>query len=139
MAQVDRLSGSYEAKLSKLAETSDKLEKKSKSLAGIAENVGQKVDKAAVGVLGDLERLESAVAEVGQRSAAISHLLARPVESLESASRHLDTNMRQSQEMLVNATRNLEKIGDTSLARASSLCSAKISSPFFAASTVMAP
>lgn len=121
LSQVDRLSTNYEAKLSRLAETSDKIEDRTKVLVSLTESVDSKVEQAADGVLGDLNRLEAAVAEVGQRSAAISHLLARPVESLESASRNLDTNMRQSQEMLANATRNLEKIGDNALNRASSL------------------
>lgn len=121
LSQVDRLSTNYEAKLSRLAETSDKIEDRTKVLVSLTESVDSKVEQAADGVLGDLNRLEAAVAEVGQRSAAISHLLARPVESLESASRNLDTNMRQSQEMLSNATRNLEKIGDNALTRASTL------------------
>ncbi len=123
LGQVDRLSTNYEAKLVKLSETSDKIENRTKVLVNLTENVDAKVEQAADGVLGDLTRLEAAVAEVGQRSAAISHLLARPVESLETAARHLDNNMRQSQEMLSNATRNLEKIGDNALGRASSLVS----------------
>lgn len=121
LGQVDRLSTNYEAKLVKLSETSDKIENRTKVLVSLTEDVDAKVEQAADGVLGDLTRLESAVAEVGQRSAAISHLLARPVESLETAARHLDNNMRQSQEMLSNATRNLEKIGDNALGRASTL------------------
>lgn len=123
LTQVDRLSGNYEAKLAKLTEASDKIEDRTRVLVSLTESVDGKIEQAADGVLGDLSRLEAAVAEVGQRSAAISHLLARPVESLESASRHLDTNMRQSQEMLANATNNLEKIGDNALNRASSLVS----------------
>jgi len=121
LGQVDQLSTSYESKLQRLSDTSNKLEERTKILVSISDGVENKVDMAAAGVLGDLDRLEASVAELGQRSAAIAHQLSRPVESLERAASHLDNNMRQSQDMLQSATRNLEHIGDNALSRASSL------------------
>ncbi len=121
LGQLDKVSQHYEGRLGKLNETSLQLEDRTKSLIGLTDGLNAKVDDSAGEVMGDIARLESAVAELSQRSAAIAHLLERPVESLERAAGQLDGQLRQSHSLLQSATNNLEKIGDVVMGRANAL------------------
>lgn len=121
LTQVDRLATNYEGRLAALSKVSDQMEQRTRGLVGLTDDIDHKVQNAASDSLRDLDKLEALVAELGQRSAAIAHHLGRPVDALSTAADNLDRNMRQSQEMLVSATNNLEKIGDNAISRASSL------------------
>lgn len=121
LQQVDALAGTYETKLSRLNDTATQIEGRAKSLVGLTEEIDTHIDGVAGTTLRDIDRLESVVAELGQRSAAIAHQLTRPVESLENAANTLDRNMRHSQDMLVSATGNLQKVGESTITRASAL------------------
>jgi chromosome segregation ATPase len=121
LGQLDKVSQQYEGKLGRLNETSGQIEARTKNLLTLTTGIDEQVDAAAGHVLGDLTRLESAVVELSQRSAAIAHLLERPVDSLERAAGQLDAHLRQSHNLLSSATQNLEKIGDVVMGRANNL------------------
>lgn len=121
--QVGQLAEGYEDKLSKLGALSEAIEGKARSLLNVSHGVTAQIEHTSGGVAGDLDRLETILAEVSQRSAAIAHQLSRPVDALETAATKLDHNMRQSHSMLAEAITNLASIGDTTIARASGLVS----------------
>ncbi len=122
-AQVEGLATSYEKRLTDLSSVSETIETKAKSLLTSKLTLSQDMENTAEAVSEDLSRLETILAEVGQRSAAIAHQLARPVESLENAANKLDQNMKDTHQRLTESTELLSGIGDTTIARASGLVS----------------